>query len=72
MGVDTEWNEALGREVLLALQLWMLDYPRDGHRQGFPFDPYLLYFHRRVVKAYEVSKRLLYRESVRQKAPKVL
>lgn len=71
MGVDTEWNEALGREVLLALQLWMLDYPRDGHRQGFPFDPYLLYFHRRVVKAYDVSNRLLSRESVRQKAPKV-
>jgi hypothetical protein len=69
--VTTPWNEALGREVLLALQLWMLDYPRDGHRQGFPFDPYLLYFHRRVGKVYEASERLLSRNSVRQKAPKV-
>lgn len=69
--VTLPWNEALGREVLLALQLWMLDYPRDGHRQGFPFDPYLLYFHRRVVTVYEASERLLSRDSVRQKAPKV-
>lgn len=71
MGVNTNWNEALGREVLLAVQLWILDYPRDGHRQGFPFDPYLLYFHRRLVKAYEASTRLLSSEAVRQKAPKV-
>ena len=26
----------------------MLDYASDGRRQGYPFDPYLLYFHRRV------------------------
>lgn len=45
------WPEFLGRELLLAFHQWILDYARDGQRQGFPFDPYLLYLHRRVVRA---------------------
>lgn len=45
------WPELLGREVLLALHQWILDYAQDGQRQGFPFDPYLLYLHRRVARA---------------------
>jgi len=43
--------ELLGRELLLAFHQWILDYARDGRRQGFPFDPYLLYLHRRVARA---------------------
>jgi hypothetical protein len=40
----------LMREILLAAHLWLLDFASEGHRQGFPFDPHLLYFHRRVVR----------------------
>jgi hypothetical protein len=46
-------NEVLGREIFLSLNYWMLDYANDGKRQGYPFDPYLLYFHRRITKVYE-------------------
>jgi hypothetical protein len=63
-------TQGLGREVLLALHAWMLDYPSDGHRQGFPFDPYLLYFHRRVVKVHDAAERLLSREAARKELPK--
>lgn len=65
------WSESFGREVLLALHSWLLDYPDDGHRQGFPFDPYLLYFHRRIVVALEASNRLLSCSTIREKMPKV-
>jgi len=71
-GINNRWSQGLGREVLLALHGWMLDYPNDGHRQGFPFDPYLLYFHRRVVTVHDAAKRILSRESARQKLPKAL
>lgn len=70
--IDVKCVETLGREVLLALHLWMLDYPQDGHRQGYPFDPFLLYFHRRIVKAYEASKRLLSIETIRKNNLRVL
>ena len=70
--IDVKCIETLGREVLLALHLWMLDYPQDGYRQGYPFDPFLLYFHRRIAKAYEASKRLLSFETIQQKTLKVL
>ena len=70
--IDVKCIETFGREVVLALHLWMLDYPQDGHRQGYPFDPFLLYFHRRIEKAYEASKRLLSIETTRQKNLKVL
>lgn len=38
----------LSREILLAAHQWLLDYASEGHRQGFPFDPHLLYYHRRL------------------------
>lgn len=53
------WSLALAREVLLALHNWVLSYPQDGRRQGFPFDPYLLYLHRRLLKAGATLDRLL-------------
>ena len=68
-GKDNGWTKGLGREGLLALHGWMLDYPHDGHRQGFPFDPYHLYLHRRIVIAYDASQRILSSEGAR-KLPK--
>jgi len=70
--VSSAWNATLGSEILLAFQSWMLDYARDGKRQGFPFDPYLLYFHRRIEQIQEALERLLGFETVRQQAPKTL
>ena len=69
-GINDGWDEGLGREVLLALHGWMLDYPHDGHRQGFPFDPYHLYLHRRIVIVYDASQRLLSSNVARNKLPK--
>lgn len=65
-------SETLGREVLLACHQWILDYAHDGHRQGFPFDPYLLYLHRRIVRASTAIDRLLSDEAVRRQTPQVL
>jgi hypothetical protein len=64
-----EWTETLGREVLIAFHLWISDYPSDGHRQGFPFDPHLLYFHRRVVRTKAAFDHLLSHEAVQRCAP---
>ena len=66
------WSESLGREVLFAFHYWMLDYAADGKRQGFPFDPYTLYFHRRLVQGHEALKRLLSRPAVKAYAPRTL
>ena len=68
--INNGWTQGLGREVLLGLHSWMLDYPNDGHRQGFPFDPYLLYFHRRVVTVHDAAQRILSREAARKQLPK--
>lgn len=57
--VPVSWNDTLGREALLAFHFWILDYAADGHRQGFPFDPYVLYLHRRIVRAGTVLGGLL-------------
>ena len=70
--IENGWSETLGREVVLAFHGWMLDYRRDGKRQGFPFDPYLLYFHRRIAKLYGELKQMLCLEVIRCKAPRVL
>lgn len=70
--VEGPLSDVLGREILLAFHQWILDYSSDGSRQGFPFDPYLLYFHRRVVKASAAVRRLLDRPSVKSRAPMVL
>ena len=68
--IDNGWTKGLGREVLLALHAWMLDYPSDGNRQGFPFDPYHLYFHRRIVIVYDASQRLLSSKAAKKNLPK--
>ncbi len=65
-------SDVLGREVLFAFHSWLFDYERDGARQGFPFDPYLLYFHRRVFQASTAIDRLLQDPAVQALAPKVL
>jgi hypothetical protein len=52
------WTATLGREVLLAMHFWILDYAQDGKRQGYPFDPHLLYLHRRLLRAAEALQRL--------------
>lgn len=65
-------GETLGREVLLAFHQWILDYPHDGRRQGFPFDPYLLFFHRRVVRAAAAVERLLQEPGWRSQTPRAL
>jgi hypothetical protein len=61
-----------GREVLIAFHQWLLDYPRDGRRQGFPFDPYVLYFHRRIIRGSLAVQRLLNDTQVEGRAPPVL
>jgi hypothetical protein len=72
-GKRVEVSEATaGREVLIAFHQWLLDYPHDGRRQGFPFDPYLLYFHRRVVRGSTAVERLLKDPQVEGQAPLVL
>lgn len=70
--VDGLFSEALGREVLLAFHYWILDYRADGRRRGFPFDPYTLYLHRRLVRAGEAVDQLLSRPAVARQAPRVL
>lgn len=60
------------REVVMAYHQWLLDYRRDGRRQGFPFDPYLLYFHRRVVRGSAAVEQLLSDARVQAQAPQVL
>lgn len=70
--IDVKCLKAFSSEVLLALHLWMLDYPKDSNRQGYPFDPFLLYLHRRIVKASEASKRIFSIDTVRQKHLRLL
>lgn len=70
--ITAGWNETLGKEVLLALHFWMLDYAADGSRQGFPFDPYFLYFHRRLIRGHNALVKLLSRECVAAHVPKPL
>ncbi len=65
-------NDVLGREVYFVIQDWILDYPNDGSRQGFPFDPYTLYFHRRIKEAYDNLELLLSTKQPLHHAPKVL
>jgi hypothetical protein len=65
-------DDVLGREMVLAFHQWILDYASDGRRQGFPFDPYTLYFHRRVVRAAASLEQLLGDPAVCQRAPQVL
>lgn len=70
--IPQTWNESLAREVLLAFHFWMLDHAADGGRQGFPFDPYFLYFHRRLMQGYDALVRLLSRPAVAACAPRTM
>jgi len=67
-----QFNETLGREVLLAFHFWILHYRSDGHHRGFPFDPYTLYLHRRLVRASRAVDDLLSRPAVARQARPVL
>ncbi len=68
---EFDFSDVLAREILLGLHSWMLDYANDGHRQGYPFDPYLLYLHRRIAKIYGVTKKLIIRENEKNKLPRI-
>jgi hypothetical protein len=70
--VEVAWDDTLSREVLLALHFWILDYRSDGRRRGFPFDPYLLYLHRRLVRAGQAVDQLLSQTPVACRMPQVL
>jgi hypothetical protein len=70
--VETSFASTLGREALLAFHYWILDYRSDGRRRGYPFDPYTLYLHRRLVCAGEAMDRLLADAAVANEAPQVL
>src|SRR5262249_54228902 len=61
-----------GRQVLMAFHQWLLGHASDGRRQGYPFDPHLLYFHRRVVRASAAAERLLADPRVEGQVPVVL
>jgi len=69
--VEVSWDDTFGREILLAFHFWILDYRSDGRRRGFPFDPYLLYLHRRLVRAGEAVDRLLCQAAVACRMPQV-
>jgi hypothetical protein len=71
-GVVTDSPAVLGRQLLVAFHQWLLDYASDGRRLGYPFDPYLLYFHRRVARASVAVERLLGDVDVQEQAPLVL
>lgn len=65
--VDQVW-----REVVVALHHWILDYAHEGSRRGFPFDPYLLYQHRRWQTAEALLRELLAIPGAPGRAPRVL
>ena len=70
--VEVPRDDTFGREILLAFHFWILDYRNDGRRRGFPFDPYLLYLHRRLVRAGQAVDRLLSQPAVACRMPQVL
>jgi hypothetical protein len=70
--LDVPFDDRLGREVLLAFHFWILDYRSDGRRRGFPFDPYTLFLHRRLIRAGQAVDRLLATAAVGRQAPQAL
>ena len=68
----TAQSAVLQREVLVAFHQWLLDYAKDGGRQGYPFNPHLLYFHRRVVKVNATMQRLLAEPVVQEHGLRVM
>ncbi|MCP4898291.1 MAG: hypothetical protein GY906_15060 [bacterium] len=49
----------LQQQMLLSIHEWIADYASDGHREGYPFDPFFLYFHRRLVRARQTLEEML-------------
>lgn len=70
--VEMSFDAGWGREVLLAFHFWILDYRSDGRRRGFPFDPYTLFLHRRLLRAGQAVDRLLSTEAVARQTPQAL
>jgi len=56
---EVRWADCLAREILLGLHFWLLDYAADGQRQGYPFDPYQLLLHRRILRTHGAVRRLI-------------
>jgi hypothetical protein len=71
-GIRVQWTKTLGWELLMGLHQWMLDYPSDGKRQGFPFDPYLLYLHRRIAQAAAALDGVLKSDATAKRLPRVI
>jgi hypothetical protein len=69
---EARWTATLGREVLLAVHFWVLDHAQDGRRQGHPFDPHLLYLHRRLVRAAAALGRLFANPAAAGQLPRCL
>lgn len=66
------WPRTWGRELLLALHAWLQDFAQDGQHLGFPFDPHLLYFHRRLVRVDTALTRLWHQPGFARQAPVAL
>ncbi len=65
-------NDSFIREIYIALNDRVLDYASYGNRQGYPFDPYLLYYQRRIRKAYQIMNELMTQVIPANRIPKVL
>jgi hypothetical protein len=58
--VPTDLNpRILQQQMLLSIHEWIADYASDGQREGYPFDPFFLYFHRRLQRARHVIEEIL-------------
>jgi hypothetical protein len=55
----------LQQQMLLSIHEWIADYASDGHREGYPFDPFFLYFHRRLQRARQVLQEILTQADVK-------
>jgi len=49
----------LQQQMLLSIHDWIQDYRHDGHREGYPFDPFVLYLHRRLAAANDALDHLI-------------
>jgi hypothetical protein len=56
---STGVSKRLIYEALLAFHHYLKDYAHDGHGEGYPFDPHLLYQHRRLVEVHTQTSQLL-------------
>lgn len=64
--VPTDLNpRVLQQQMLLNIHEWIADYASDGHREGYPFDPFFLYFHRRLQEGHHVLEEILSQADVK-------